>query len=178
MSPEDAARYNEYWRSIGIGSDETYKEFLRANPNSNIDNYFKLVNEQSPWPDKYNPFNHILEMKEGDTFNMVLDSKQPVTSPGGFGILGEVPSVDFARSDMAIKVDWKADCGKVATYKIKDGVNLQVPSGPIGPQIDLTANKYLPGNKNVTQLDLFNGLGIVDRNQYIEYVPGSAKRLH
>jgi len=32
MSPEDATRYNEYWRELGIGSDKTWKEFIRANP--------------------------------------------------------------------------------------------------------------------------------------------------
>lgn len=79
---------------------------------------------------------------------------------------------------MAIKVDWKADCGKVATYRVKPGVELNAPSGPIGPQIDLTANKYLPGNNNLTQFDLFNGMGRVDRTDYIEYVRGSLRKLH
>lgn len=85
--------------------------------------------------------------------------------------------MDFARNDMAIKLGWKDDCGKVVTYRVKQGVELKVPSGPIGPQIDLGADKYLPGNKSLTQLDLFNGLGKVNRNDYIEAVPGSVRRL-
>ncbi len=44
---------------------------------------------------------------------------------------------------MAIKYAWKNDCGKVVTYKVKDGVELICPKGPIGPQIDLGADIYL-----------------------------------
>lgn len=78
---------------------------------------------------------------------------------------------------MAIKSNWKMDCGKVVTYKVKQGVELNVPSGSIGPQIDLKVDKYLPGNNSVTQLDLFNDLGNIDRNNYIEYVPGSLRKF-
>lgn len=78
---------------------------------------------------------------------------------------------------MAIKYAWKNDCGKVVTYKVKDGVELICPKGPIGPQIDLGADIYLPGNSSLTQYDLFNGLGRINRNDYIEVVPGSIKRL-
>jgi len=177
MSPEDAARYSEYWRKSGIGSEKTWREFKEHNPNGTIDDYFRLVKEQSPWPDGYNPYENIINLKEGDTFYMVLDKKQRVTQPGGFGILDEVPSVEFARNDMAIKLDWKKDCRKVVQYRVKPGVELKVPSGPIGPQIDLKADRYLPGNTSLTQLDLFNGMGKINRNDYIEYVPGSKRRL-
>ena len=78
---------------------------------------------------------------------------------------------------MAIKYAWKNDCGKVVTYKVKDGVELICPKGPIGPQIDLGADIYLPGNSSLTQYYLFNGLGRINRNDYIEVVPGSIKRL-
>ncbi|MCY1713964.1 hypothetical protein [Caproiciproducens galactitolivorans] len=171
MSLEDAARYDNFWRNSGIGSEKTWNEFSKYNPNGTIDDYFKLIKEQSPWPDGYNPYNNIITLKEGDTFKMVLDSKQKITKPGGFGLLNDVPSVDFARNDMAIKLDWKLDCGKVVEYKVKPGIKLNVPSGPIGAQIDLRANKYLKGNASITQLDLFNDLGKVNRNNYIEAVP-------
>lgn len=128
--------------------------------------------------DGYNPNNNIIVLKEGDTFNMVLDIKQKVTQPGGFELVDDVPSIDFARNDMAIKIGWKDDCGKVVTYRIKQGVELEVPAGPIGPQIDLEVDTYLPGNESLTQLDLFNGLGKINRNDYIEAVPGSVRRLH
>ena len=178
MSAEEAAKYSEHWRELGIGSDKTWNEFKNANPNATIDDYFKLVNEQSPWPDGYNPKDHIIKLKEGDTFNMVLDKKQKVSQPGGFGIVNDVPNREFARNDMAIKLDWKDDCGKIATYRVKSGKELNVPSGPIGPQIDLKADKYLPGNTGITQLDLFNGLGRINRTDYIEAVPGSVRRLN
>ena len=178
MSAEEAAKYSEHWRELGIGSDKTWNEFKNANPNATIDDYFKLVNEQSPWPDGYNPKDHMIKLKEGDTFNMVLDKKQKVSQPGGFGIVNDVPNREFARNDMAIKLDWKDDCGKIATYRVKSGKELNVPSGPIGPQIDLKADKYLPGNTGITQLDLFNGLGRINRTDYIEAVPGSVRRLN
>lgn len=153
------------------------KEFLEANPTGTIDDYFLIINEQSPWPKGYNPQENIVILKEGDVFNLVLDSKQKVTSPGGFGIKENVTSIEFARNDMAIKYCWKDDCGKVVTYRIKEGVVLESPSGPIGPQIDLSMDLYHPGNESLTQYDLFNGLGMIDRNDYIEFVEGSMRRL-
>lgn len=108
---------------------------------------------------------------------MVLDSKQKTSQPGGFALKEDVPSVEFARNDMAIKSNWKDDCGKVAKYRVKPGVELNPPSGPIGPQVDLVADKYLTGNELITQYDLFNGMGWIDRNEYIELVPGSVRRL-
>ncbi len=177
MSAEDAVRYNEHWRELGIGSDRTYNDFIANNPGKNIDDYFKLVNEQSPWPDGYIPENNLVTLKSGDTFNMVLDSKQKTSSPGGFALKDDVPSVEFARKDMAIKYGWKDDCGKVATYRVKEGVEITCPAGPIGPQIDLGVDQYLPGNSSLTQYDLFSGLGRINRNDYIEVVPGSVRRL-
>ena len=177
MSAEEAARYSEYWRELGIGSDKTYKDFIMNNPGKNIDDYFRLVKEQSPWPDGYKPSEHMVTLKSGDTFNMVLDSKQKTSNPGGFALKEDVPSVEFARKDMAIKYDWKDDCGKVVTYRVKDGVELICPAGPIGPQIDLGVDMYLPGNSSLTQYDLFNGLGRINRTDFIEVVPGSIKRI-
>ena len=108
---------------------------------------------------------------------IVLDSKQKTSNPGGFALKEDVPSVEFARKDMAIKYAWKDDCGKVATYRVKDGVELICPAGPIGPQIDLGVDMYLPGNSSLTQYDLFNGLGRVNRMDFIEVVPGSIRRI-
>ena len=177
MSAEEAARYSEHWRELGIGSDKTYNDFIMNNPGKNIDDYFRLVKEQSPWPDEYMPSEHMVTLKSGDTFNMVLDSKQKTSNPGGFALKEDVPSVEFARKDMAIKYAWKDDCGKVATYRVKDGVELICPAGPIGPQIDLGVDMYLPGNSSLTQYDLFNGLGRINRMDFIEVVPGSIRRI-
>ena len=177
MSTEEAARYSEHWRELGIGSDKTYNDFIMNNPGKNIDDYFRLVKEQSPWPDGYMPSEHMVTLKSGDTFNMVLDSKQKTSNPGGFALKEDVPSVEFARKDMAIKYGWKDDCGKVVTYRVKDGVELICPAGSIGPQIDLGVDMYLPGNSSLTQYDLFNGLGRINRTDFIEVVPGSIKRI-
>ena len=177
MSAEEAARYSEHWRELGIGSDKTYNDFIMNNPGKNIDDYFRLVKEQSPWPDGYMPSEHMVTLKSGDTFNMVLDAKQKTSSPGGFALKEDVPSVEFARKDMAIKYGWKDDCGKVVTYRVKDGVELICPAGPIGPQIDLEVDMYLPGNSSLTQYDLFNGLGRINRTDFIEVVSGSIKRI-
>ena len=177
MSAEEAARYSEHWRELGIGSDKTYNDFIMNNPGKNIDDYFRLVKEQSPWPDGYMPSEHMVTLKSGDTFNMVLDSKQKTSNPGGFALKEDIPSVEFARKDMAIKYGWKDDCGKVVTYRVKDGVELICPAGPIGPQIDLEVDMYLPGNSSLTQYDLFNGLGRINRMDFIEVVPGSIKRI-
>ncbi|MEE3471491.1 MAG: DUF6531 domain-containing protein [Butyrivibrio hungatei] len=169
-----------------VGSRKTWRQFLE-DPNNQAmygtleeakEGYIKVVDVESPWPDGYDPKKHIVKLKEGDTFNMVLDKNQKVTRPGGFGIKEDVPSVDFARKDMAIKDDWKKDCGKVAKFRVKKGVELYCPSGPIGPQVDTKTDTYLPGNTSLTQYDLFNGMGTIDRNDYIEYVPGSMRPLN
>lgn len=88
----------------GIGSEKTWNEYKNANPENSIDDYLKLVKEQSPWPDGYNSEENILILKEGDTFNMVLDEQQSVREPGGFALKEDIPNVDFARNDMAIRV--------------------------------------------------------------------------
>lgn len=103
MSSEDATRYDQYWKDNGIGSEKTWNEFQQHNPNSTIDDYMKLVKDQSPWPKGYNPDQNIMTLKEGDTFNMVLDRNQPINRQGGFGIMDDVPSSDFARDNIAIK---------------------------------------------------------------------------
>jgi hypothetical protein len=89
----------------------------------------------------------------------------------------DIPNVEFARNDMAIKSNWKKDCGKVVTYRVKEGVELNVMQGPVGPQIDLNANTYLPGNSSITQYDLFNGMSNINRMDFIEYIPGSLRKL-
>ena len=36
---------------------------------------------------------------------------------------------------------------------------------------------YLPGNSSLRQYDLFNGLGRINRMDFIEVVPGSIRRI-
>ena len=177
MSSEDAARYDQYWKKNGIGSEKTWNEFRECNPKGTIDDYLTIVREQSPWPKGYDPNKNIITLNEGDTFYMVLDSDQAFWEPGGFGLKENVTDVSFARNDMAIKYGWKKDCGLVAEYRIKPGIKLDVHAGPIGPQVDLGADKYLPGNLELTQYDLFHNFNAVNRLDYIEYVKGSLRKL-
>ena len=79
-----------------------------------------------------------------------------------------------------LEIIWQSraiDCGKVITYQVKSGVTLDMRSGPIGPQIDLGADKYLPGDISLTQLDLFKGLNGIDRMNYIEPLLDTLKFL-
>lgn len=98
---------------------------------------------------------------------MALDSTQPVTSPGNFATFDNIPNIDFVRNNLAVKSDWKVDCSKVVTYKVKEGVELPVIKGPVGPQIDLNADKYLPGGSNQIQMLLPRG---TDKMDYLEVV--------
>ena len=167
------------------GSEKTWGEFV-ADPNNAtrydnlseyLDGYERLIEKQSPWPDGYDKTKNIVTLKPGDEFYMVLDVDQKI--PGGWGLKEEPTSVDFVRNYMAVKVAWKSDCGVVAKYKIKEGTYLDVPKGPVGPQIDLVVNKYLPGSMNITQYDLFYQFGNtrVNRLDFIELVGGSYKLL-
>ncbi len=50
----------------------------------------------------------------------------------------------------------KTTCNRIREYEVNPGVSLPVLDGPVGPQIDLKADKYLPGDMSITQYDLFS----------------------
>lgn len=75
MSAEEAARYSEYWRELGIGSDNTWKAFKDANPNGTIDDYFEIVQKQSPWP--LGETGTPTTLKAGDRFFMAVENNAP-----------------------------------------------------------------------------------------------------
>jgi hypothetical protein len=143
LSPEGAAEAVE--RAIAKGTMKTWEEFLAANSGKSIEkassSYIKLIEGQSPWPENFVPQQEVL--KPGDTFQMALDSTQPVTSPGSFATFDNIPNVDYVRNNLTVKSDWKVDSSKVVTYRVKQGVELPVLEGPVGPQIDINAGKYL-----------------------------------
>jgi hypothetical protein len=169
MSPEEAARYDEYWRTQGIGSDNTWNAFKKANPAATIDDYFTLIKEQSPWPMGENGNPAIL--KAGDRFFMAVENTAPDNSIGGFGIKERIPSVEFVRKNLAVKSNWKTTCNVIREFEVNDGVNLNVLEGPAGPQIDLSVDKYLPGDENITQYDLFSRLKTgINRLDYVHMV--------
>ncbi|WP_338787955.1 ribonuclease YeeF family protein [Metabacillus sp. FJAT-53654] len=141
--------------AIRFGSKKTWDEFLENSKGTdNIgeikNSYIKLIKEQSPWPEGFTPKRGTL--KSGDTFEMVLDNAQPLNKPGSFGTFDKITGVEYAKNNLAIKSNWKEDFGKVVTYRVKTGVELQVLEGPVGPQIDIAANKYLPGGGTQIQI--------------------------
>lgn len=157
-------------RAIATGTEETWNEFVKANPGRNLDElskaYIELVEGQSPWPEGFVPKENVL--KGGDTIEMALDSSQPITSPGNFATTeNAIKDVDFVRNNLAVKSDWKADCSKVVTYRVKEGVEIPILEGPVGPQIDINANKYLPGGGYQMQMLLDRSVNKMD---YLEVV--------
>ncbi|GAB5082282.1 hypothetical protein Osc1_14550 [Hominimerdicola sp. 21CYCFAH17_S] len=168
MSAEDAARYDDYWRNLGIGSEKTWNEYLSYNPKGNIDEYFKIIKDQSPWPNDFIPQNSVL--LPGDKFNIVLDSNQPITKPGRFATTNEIKCIKDVRNNLAVKVDWKQDPKVVVSYVVNEGAQIPVLKGLVGPQLDLNANCFYPGGYN--QLNLLLGYD-VDMMKYLNI--GSVK---
>lgn len=70
-----------------------------------IDNYFEIVQKQSPWS--------LVEtgtpttLKAGDRFFMVVENNAPENIIGGFGVKERIESTDFVRNNLAVKYDWK-----------------------------------------------------------------------
>ncbi|MFL0252918.1 hypothetical protein ACJDT4_21150 [Clostridium neuense] len=161
--------------AIKIGSEKTWSEFLAANSstdlNKSAESYIKLITEQSPWPEGYTPV--ITTLKGGEQFNMVLNADAELDELGGWGLIDDVPDIKFVNSNMGVKSNWKTNLGKVVRCEVNDGVTLNAFSGPIGPQVDLAADTYLPGDLSLTQLDLFNGMGKIERTDYIHAISGS-----
>ena len=169
MSAEEAARYSEYWRELGIGSDNTWKAFKDANPNGTIDDYFEIVQKQSPWP--LGETGTPTTLKAGDRFFMAVENNAPENVIGGFGVKERIDSTDFVRNNLAVKYDWKTSCNVIREFEVNSGIELNVNAGPVGPQIDLGADLYLPGDTTMTQYDLFSNLGSeIKREDYVHIV--------
>jgi hypothetical protein len=169
MSPEEAARYSEYWRKNGIGSDKTWNEFIKNNPGASIDDYFTLIKEQSPWPIGQSGSPSVL--KEGDRFFMAVENNAPDSMIGGFGVKERIPSTQFVRENLAVKSDWKTTCNVIREFEVNKGISLNVLEGQVGPQIDLKINKYLPGDMTITQYNLFSKLESgSNRSDYVHII--------
>ena len=138
MSAEEAARYSKYWRELGIGSDNTWKAFKDANPNGTIDDYFEIVQKQSPWP--LGETGTPTTLKAGDRFFMAVENNAPENVIGGFGVKERIDSTDFVRNNLAVKYDWKTSCNVIREFEVNSGIELNVNAGPVGSQIDLGAD--------------------------------------
>ncbi len=93
---------------------------------------------------------------------MALSNNQPNTTPGRFCTKDRIVNIDYVRNQLAVKVAWKQDCSKVVTYRVKKNVTLPVKTGPVGPQIDLVANKYLPGGGSQIMINLPKGANLME----------------
>ena len=157
--------------AIAKGSIKTWGEFLNATSKTTVKDasnaYIELIEKESAWPEGFVREQHMRTLQPGKTFNMVLDSMQADTSPGNYGTFDYIPNVDYARTYLAIKSIWKTDCGLVVTYRVKEGMFLPVVEGPVGPQIDLVVNKYLPGGGNQIEMLLDKSINKMD---YLEVI--------
>ncbi|MEE3497712.1 MAG: T7SS effector LXG polymorphic toxin [Ruminococcus bromii] len=161
MPPEDAARYSEHWRQLGIGSDETWSAFKEHYPNGTIDDYLDIVKNESPWPPGYTPEEIVLE--PGDSFEMALSKNQSPNTPGRFATTsGSITDKKYVRTDLAVKEKWKSDIDKVVGYQIKDGKRISALSGPVGPQIDLESNTFLAGGADQIHIPLDRDVNMMD----------------
>ena len=85
---------------------------------------------------------------QGTRIEMAMSPGQ--TRPGGFGTLDHIPDVDFARNNLAIRPDRKAEISHVQTFEVPPGVQMQV--GPVGPQT--FSGVTYPGG--ATQVEILN----------------------
>jgi hypothetical protein len=171
MSAEDLARYDEFWRKNNIGSEKTWQEYKKHNPKGNIDEYFSIINDESPWPPGFKPEEHIKYLKEGNKMYMAIDKKDSSGYIGGFSSKKEITSIDYVRNNLAVKNTWKNNPCRVKVFEVKSGVTLKVIEGPVGPQIDLSNNMYLPGDMNAVQYDLFRFVPRgVERSDFIQQI--------
>jgi hypothetical protein len=100
---------------------------------------------------------------------MALSPGQPLTSPGGFGTFDRIPNELYVRNELAVKYGWKSEISGVVEYEVTQP--LPVRSGPVGPQIDLGANRYLPGGGSQVNLNIPRTKSRMDYLNVIYFVP-------
>jgi hypothetical protein len=85
---------------------------------------------------------------KGLEIEMVMAPGQ--SRPGGFGTTDIVPSVDYARTELAITPDFKPEIGSVQRWSVPEGTQIQW--GPVGPQ--QSGGVTYPGGG--TQVEILN----------------------
>lgn len=110
--------------------------------------YQLLVARESPWPEWHQP-NYVV-LPAGLRFQMAIAPGQPTDRPGGFGTFDRIPNVEFVRLQLAVKMAWKPAIDRVVTYEITTPLIADV--GAVGPQIDVPADRYLPGGGSQFQM--------------------------
>ncbi|HMG48419.1 MAG TPA: hypothetical protein VK614_13280 [Allosphingosinicella sp.] len=110
--------------------------------------YRALVARESPWPEWHQV--SVVTLPAGLRFQMALAPGQPTDRPGGFGTFDRIPNVEFVRLSLAVKMAWKPAIDRVVTYEITTPLPADV--GTVGPQIDVPADRYLPGGGSQFQM--------------------------
>ena len=153
-----------------LGTEHTWNEF-KEDPNNQMkyssleearDTYQRLIEEQSPWPDGETP--EFTELPVGTRFEMAMSPEQPDNRPGGFGTLSHIEDKEYVRTNLAVKEDWKPDIDRVNTYEVVKPLPVNV--GEVGPQVDVPADRYLPGGADQIEMKVHPA----ERMQYIRFV--------
>jgi hypothetical protein len=110
--------------------------------------YQALVARESPWPEWHQ--SNLVSLPAGLRFQMAIAPGQPTDRPGAFGTFDRIPSVEFVRLSLAVKTAWKPAIDRVVTYEITAPMIADV--GTVGPQIDVPADRYLPGGGSQFQM--------------------------
>jgi hypothetical protein len=103
--------------------------------------YQTLLGRQSPWPEWHQP--SIVTLPAGLRFQVALSPGQGTDCPGAFGTFDRIPDLRYVRYSLAVKIAWKPEIDRVATYEIV--TPLPADTGVVGPQVDTDAGRYLPG---------------------------------
>jgi hypothetical protein len=100
---------------------------------------------------------------------MALSPGQPLTSPGGFGTFDSIPNELYVRNELAVKYGWKNEIGGIVEYEVTQP--LPVREGPVGPQIDLMINRYLPGGGSQVNFNIPRTQSRMDYLDIINFTP-------
>lgn len=100
-----------------------------------------LTDSPSPWPDWFQPPETVLP--PGTRLQMALGAGQPVDRPGGFATFDGIGRVRDVRTSLAVKQAWKPKIDRVAVYQVTQPLKVRI--GPVGPQVDTTTCRLLPG---------------------------------
>lgn len=110
--------------------------------------YQVLVARESPWPEWHQ--SNLMSLPTGLRFQMAIAPGQPSDRPGAFGTFDRIPSMDYVRRALAVKTAWKPAIDRVVTYEVTAPLIADV--GAVGPQIDVAADRYLPGGGSQFQM--------------------------
>lgn len=92
---------------------------------------------------------------------MAMSPTQLNEQPGAFATMNNISNIDYVRNELAVKQAWKPEIDRVVEFEVT--IPLPVRVGPVGPQVDELAGKYLPGGGSQVEMD-------VPRNDRMKYL--------